>query len=59
MFDAYCTTCSTRRLIFPSQVLHLDNDAHGIAVTFRCWCGAIDTWTTGRHAATAPLPLAS
>lgn len=51
MFDHYCSTCDKRQLIFPSQVTSMTNTEHGIVVGFSCWCGADQTLTTGRGAA--------
>ena len=48
MFDAYCQSCSRRRLVFAGQVRGIANDDAGIHVTFECWCGALSTWSTGR-----------
>ena len=50
MFDAHCTACDKRQLIFPSQVTSLTNTDHGIVVTYTCWCGAEQSLTTGRSA---------
>jgi hypothetical protein len=54
VFDVFCSACARRRLVFPSQVLGLVNAPGGIAVRYRCWCGHVDVWTTGAHAAPAP-----
>ncbi len=54
MFDHHCTACDKRQLIFPNQVTSVDNTDHGIVVTFRCWCGAAQTWLTGRRAVGRP-----
>ena len=51
MFDITCSACARRQLIFPGQVQSVVNDAHGIHVTYRCWCGQTQVWTTGRAAA--------
>lgn len=48
MFDAYCPACESRRLVFTSQVRGITNDASGIHVAYRCWCGVESVWTTGR-----------
>jgi hypothetical protein len=48
MFADTCTTCGKRQLIFPSQVTSLVNTERGIAVAYTCWCGAEQTWLTGR-----------
>ena len=48
MFDHQCTECGKRQLVFPSQVTSLANTAEGIVVTHTCWCGAEQTWTTGK-----------
>ena len=50
MFDVYCTACSRRRLIFAGQVVAMHNDSAGIHVTYRCWCGELGRWDTGRNA---------
>jgi hypothetical protein len=50
MFDVRCTACSRRRLIFAGQVLGMHNDDAGIHIAYRCWCGALGTWHTGRAA---------
>ena len=50
MFDHNCTACGRRQLIFPSQVASMTNTADGIVVAFTCWCGADQTWVTGRRA---------
>lgn len=52
MFDVFCSACARRRLVFPGQVLNLVNAPGGIAVQYRCWCGEIGVWSTGRKAAT-------
>ncbi len=49
VFDHYCTTCQKRSLVFPSQIVSLVNTEHGIEVAFTCWCGADQTWVTGRR----------
>ncbi len=50
MFDHVCSACEKRQLIFPSQVTSVVNTDHGIEVAFTCWCGADQTWVTGRAA---------
>jgi hypothetical protein len=50
VFDAYCTACARRELIFPGQVLGSSNDEHGIHVAFRCSRGHVGEWLTGRRA---------
>jgi hypothetical protein len=50
MFDTTCTACGKHHLIFPSQILGLDSTDHGIDVRYQCWCGAVQTWTTGKRA---------
>ncbi len=52
MFDHKCTACDKRQLIFPGQVTSLVNTADGIVVTHTCWCGAEQTWVTGKAAST-------
>jgi hypothetical protein len=54
MFDHECTACRKRQLIFPSQVASVTNTAGGIVVSFTCWCGADQTWVTGRRHAAPP-----
>jgi len=49
MFDHECTACGKRQLIFPSQVASVANTPDGIVVSFTCWCGADQTWVTGRR----------
>ena len=53
VFDHYCTSCQKRSLVFPSQIVSLANTDHGIEVAFTCWCGADQTWTTGKTASPA------
>jgi hypothetical protein len=53
MFDAICTTCCRRELIFAGQIIGLDNADEEIVVTFRCGRGHIGRWRTGRRAVTA------
>ena len=48
MFDHYCTSCQKRSLVFPSQIVSMANTDHGIEIAFACWCGADQTWTTGK-----------
>ena len=50
MFDHKCTACGKRQLIFPTQVASMTNTDSGIVVAFTCWCGADQTWVTGRGA---------
>jgi hypothetical protein len=52
MFDHECSACGKRQLIFPTQVTSVTNTDDGIVVAFTCWCGAEQTWVTGRRAAT-------
>ena len=59
MFDHVCTACSTRQLIFPSQVSSMTNTADGIVVAFACWCGADQTMTTGRASSRRRVMLAA
>jgi hypothetical protein len=56
MFDHECTSCGKRQLIFPTQVTSVINVDAGIVVRFACWCGADQTWVTGRR---RPAPLAA
>ncbi len=55
MFDRVCTVCHQRQLIFHSQVTSLVNTDQGIEVTYVCWCGADQTWHTGRAVTDKPL----
>jgi hypothetical protein len=48
MFDNECTVCGKRQLIFPSQIAAIANTDAGIVVSYTCWCGADQTWVTGR-----------
>jgi hypothetical protein len=50
MFDHHCSACDKRQLIFPTQVTSVTNTDAGIVVAFTCWCGADQTWVTGRRA---------
>lgn len=60
MFDAICATCYRRELIFPGQIIGVENAADGIVVTFRCGRGHVGCWRTGRRAAAAaPDPSAA
>lgn len=56
MFAHVCTACGKRQLIFVSQVTSLVNTDHGIEVAFTCWCGAEQSWLTGKAAA-QPRPV--
>jgi hypothetical protein len=58
MFDNQCTECRKRQLIFPSQITSVTNTRSGISVAYVCWCGAAQTWLTGRSATTRPLVAA-
>ena len=60
MFDHHCTACGKRQLIFPNRVTSVTNTDHGIIIAFTCWCGAAQTWVTGRRAgARRPVPSAA
>jgi len=48
MFAHDCRSCGKRQLIFVNQVTSLVNTDHGIEVSFTCWCGAEQSWLTGR-----------
>lgn len=50
MFDNECTECGKRQLIFPAQITAISNTESGISVGYTCWCGAAQTWLTGRAA---------
>jgi hypothetical protein len=58
MFDNQCTECGKRQLIFPSQITALSNGETGITVAYTCWCGAAQTWLTGRATSARPLVAA-
>jgi hypothetical protein len=59
MFDAFCQSCSRRRLVFAGQLRGISNDDKGIHVAYECWCGALSTWSTGRtHVPAAPAAAA-
>lgn len=55
MFDAFCTACSRRSLVFPGQVLGIVNDETGIHVVFRSGCRETSVWHTGRLPEPAPV----
>lgn len=59
MFAHHCTECDQRRLVFPSQIIGIDNTSAGIVVDFLCWCGAPQSLVTGRRAGTADLPASA
>ncbi|MBA2464375.1 MAG: hypothetical protein H0V42_05285 [Nocardioidaceae bacterium] len=60
MFVHSCTSCHQRKLVFPNQVTSLVNTHSGIVVSYTCWCGAGQTWVTGRAAApTERAPVAA
>ncbi|WP_408897730.1 hypothetical protein ACJ5H2_01155 [Nocardioides sp. R1-1] len=60
MFVHTCSACHRRELIFPSQVLAVDNTEHGIVVRFACWCDAEQTLVTGVDASRpAAVPAAA
>jgi hypothetical protein len=50
MFAAWCDAHDSRVLVTPSQITEIENDDGGIVVTFRCACGHLGTWVTGRRA---------
>jgi hypothetical protein len=53
MFDVFCPACDRRRLISSGRVTGLVNAPGGIAVQYRCVCGELGVWITGRKAAPA------
>ena len=59
MFDFDCPACERRQLLFPSQIVGIVNDDHGIVVQVTCWCGASGTIRTGRSADAERHALAS
>jgi hypothetical protein len=48
VFDIFCTGCDRRRLVSPGQVTGIVNAPGGIAVQYRCVCGHLGVWITGR-----------
>lgn len=50
MFEAYCTGCARRELVFAGQVLGIHNDERGIHIVFRCSRGHTGVLVTGRRA---------
>ena len=59
MFDNECTVCGKRQLIFPSQIATIANTDAGIVIGYTCWCGADQTWVTGRASEKAPALVAA
>ena len=60
MFAHDCSSCGKRQLIFVSQVTSLVNTDHGIEVSFTCWCGAEQSFLTGKAVTkTAPVSVAA
>lgn len=53
MFANVCTACHKHLLIFPSQIVSMDNTERGIVVTYVCWCDAEQTWLSGTGASKA------
>ncbi len=58
MFTTQCTACERRQLIFPSQITNVCDTPDGTSVAYTCWCGAAQTWLTGRAAASRHLVAA-
>ena len=50
MFTHTCTACSTRYLIFSSQVTGIRNSDEGVTLDFLCWCDAPQSQLTGKAA---------
>lgn len=50
MFAHHCSHCQQRQLIFPSQITGVENTERGILVDYVCWCGAPQSYLTGRRA---------
>ncbi len=46
MFTRRCTTCTRRQLIFPSQLIGVESHAHGMSISYRCWCGSEQSFVT-------------
>jgi hypothetical protein len=49
VFDVFCPACNTRRLISSGRVTGIVNAPRGIAVQYRCPCGELGLWITGRQ----------
>ena len=54
----FTVTCPSRGrvLMSESSIVRLRNDAEGIALTVRCYCGEQHTVSTGRARRSAPVP---
>lgn len=50
MYDAFCDRCDAVVLLGPRRIVSLENTDDGIALTFRCYCGAVGTEVVGRAA---------
>lgn len=48
MFDASCDRCDAVVLLGPRRIVSLENTDDGIALTYRCYCGAVGTEVVGR-----------
>ncbi len=46
MFIRRCSTCERRQLVFPSQLAGIATTAHGVEVSYRCWCGDVQSFET-------------
>ena len=55
MLAVPCPVHDRTVLIWPSQLLEITNTAAGIEVSYRCHCGALAVWRTGRSAARSEL----
>jgi hypothetical protein len=55
MFDAYCRQHGCRVLLGERRITAIRNDATGIHVHFRCWCGEEGEVRTGRARTAATL----
>jgi len=53
MFDAYCHRHGARELLGDRRISANRNEANGIHVRFRCWCGEEGEVVTGRARAHA------
>ena len=59
MFEIYCPSHGARVLLGSRSIESIANTADGIAVHWRCRCGATGTFVTGRtHGRTPMVPAA-
>lgn len=48
MFDVFCERCESTVLLGPRRIVSLENTDDGIVLTYRCYCGEVDTDVLGR-----------